>query len=886
MTSTPIKKQSDLPTKTDATPMMQQFIGIKEEHKDYLLFYRMGDFYEMFFDDAIIAAEALDIALTKRGKHQEKDIPMCGVPVHSHEAYLQRLIKKGFKVAVCEQVEAPEEAKKRGAKSVVKREVVRIITPGTLTEDTLLEARAANYLVALNRFKGTFALAWMDISTGEFQVSSVPQENIPAELARLNPKEILVPDNVLEDNAFYAQLADWRAQLTPYVVSFFDPTKAERKIKEVFEVASLDAFGQFSPEEAGACGALLEYASLTQKEQMPKLSPPKQFVAHAFMLIDPATRKNLELTRTQNGDYKGSLLNIIDKTSTAAGARMLISRLSTPLVSTDTIAARQDEVEYFIQNQEMREELRKALKELSDIERALSRLSAGRGGPRDLVSLRQALLRSDQIAYTLENASEANMPEGVKNIKQGLGSYDLLLSTLQKALEDEVPFHMRDGGFVREGFDPALDKARNAREEGENQKEALREKYVEETGIERLRVKNNNLIGFYIEVSVKDSPRVPEGFVHRQTMKDAVRYSTPELRAIENDIINSEGTALNLEADIFSKLVWQVVENAESLRRTAYCLACLDVAAGLAYLAVKHNYSRPKVDNSLEFNIEKGRHAVVEKSLSSSGDEFIHNDCALSEENRLWLLTGPNMAGKSTFLRQNALIVILAQMGSFVPAEKATIGVVDRLFSRVGASDDLARGRSTFMVEMVETATILNQSTERSFVILDEIGRGTSTFDGLSIAWAVMEYLHDVLSCRTLFATHYHELTALTQKLALLSSHTMKVKEWEGDVIFLHEVIEGNADRSYGIHVGKLAGLPKPVLKRAEQILHMLEQGKENKAVSALAEELPLFSQAPAPEEALPEELYNFLEALSPDELTPREALEKLYALKALYSSE
>ncbi len=862
--------------------MMQQYLAIREAHQGYLLFYRMGDFYELFFDDAVKAAEALDIALTRRGKHLEQDIPMCGVPVHSYEPYLQKLIKKGFKVAVCEQMEPPELAKKRGAKSVVKREVTRIITPGTLTEDALLDAKNQNYLVAIAEAGGKLGLGWVDISTGEFRVTTTSRAALVAELARLNPKEILLPDRLLDDKALYASLSDWRQNLTPHVASFFDAARAERKIKDYFKVASLEAFGTFSQSEVGACGALLEYLALTQIANLPRLEAPKKIESHDFMLIDGATRRNLELTATLAGEYRGSLLSVINYTVSSMGARLLASHLSSPLLNPEAIKYRLDAVEYFTHHSSIRADVRDHLRQVPDIERALSRLCVARGGPRDMLAIRQGLQEATNIASLLTFAPKAEVPPAVQQALAQLGNFDGLLNVFERALADEVPLQARDGGFIREGFDPTLDSMRHIRADATEMKLALRDKYRAESGIDKLKLAQNNIIGMYLETSATNADKIPHYFVHRQTMAGAMRYSTPELKELESKIINAEGNALARELSLFEELVAQVVASAEQLSLCAQGIAQLDVASSLAQLAVEKNYVRPKVDNSLEFNLTAARHPVVEHSLAASGQPFIGNGCDLSGQQRLWLITGPNMAGKSTFLRQNALITILAQMGSFVPATSAHIGVVDRLFSRVGAADDLARGRSTFMVEMVETATILNQSTNRSLVILDEIGRGTATFDGLSIAWAVMEYLHDKTACRTLFATHYHELTTLSTRLSALACYTMKVKEWQGEVIFLHEVAQGAADRSYGIHVAKLAGLPPAVIQRAEEVMENLEKSESADKVSKLANDLPLFtSMPPTPElDALREKLAS----LEPDSLTPRAALDILYQLKTMLS--
>ena len=868
----------------EATPMMQQYLEIKENHKDYLLFYRMGDFYELFFDDAKVAAEALDIALTQRGKHQGHEIPMCGVPHHSADSYLQKLIKSGFKVAICEQMEDPAEAKKRGYKAVVKREVTRIITPGTLTEDSLLEASTANHLAAITRQKDAYALAWVDISTGVFAVATLPLEGVAAHCARIQPKELLISHALLEVTALRQVLEPWQDRLTPHVESLFDAKKGKRKLKEYYQVASLQSYGDFSALELGCCGALLEYLELTQKGTLPRLEALKPFKTQTVMTIDAATQQNLELFRTLSGQYHGSLLSVINKTASAPGARLLQHYLGAPSLELAEIEARQAAVAFFLEHAPMRTQLRHILAHVPDMERAISRLCMGRGTPRDLVAIRNGLTAAFQMVELLEQ-SGTEAPERVLQYRTELGNHDQLLLTLREALEEEVGMQLREGGFIRSGYHPKLDEYRALYQDSELLKEELRKRYIKLTGNDRLKIKQNNVLGHFIEVTSQYQSKMEEPFIHRQTLAGVVRYTTPELRELESKIINATGYALELEVEIFNDLVKKVISHADNIISAAKALAGIDVMTGFAELAAAQQFSCPKVDDSNVFMVKSGRHPVVEASL---GSDFIANDCSLSTEQNLWLLTGPNMAGKSTFLRQNALIAILAQIGCYVPAAEVHIGLVDRVFSRVGAADDLARGRSTFMVEMVETATILNQATSRSLVILDEIGRGTATYDGLSIAWAVIEYLHNVNGCRTLFATHYHELTTLTAQLERLACYTMKVKEWQGDVVFLHEVEKGMANRSYGVHVGKLAGLPAAVISRAEQILEKLQQSETSEAVLGLAEDLPLFSQVMATAQAAnanqqsaePSELENALAALDLDNLTPREALEELYRLK------
>jgi DNA mismatch repair protein MutS len=873
--------------------MMVQYLEIKKLHPGTLLFYRMGDFYEMFFADAEVAAKTLGIALTKRGKHLGDDIPMCGVPVHAVDHYLQKLIRSGHKVAVCEQMEDPAEAKKRGSKSVVKRDVVRTITPGTLTEETLLDTGSVNHLVGLAWLKGSdeMALGWCDISTGDFAVAATSRQRLAADLARLSPAEILCADATLDDAALKRYLEETGAALSPLPQSRFDSAAAEHRLRLHFGVASLDSFGALSRAEIAAAGTVLDYLTLTQVGQLPHLRSLRQERPEQGLFIDAATRNNLELLQTLSGDRSGSLLSTIDRTVTAAGRRHLAARLAQPLTDPEAINARLDAIATLLADEALCKSLRQALDLMPDLERALSRLSANRGGPRDLAMLRDGLAATAETANLL--ASRAGLPAAFTAeqavLRQAPHAHG---EALRFALAPELPAFARDGGFIAAGFHTGLDEQRALRDDTRQVIAALQARYVEMTGLRTLRIKHNNILGYFIEINARESEALaredlPTRFQHRQTMSGAMRYTTPELQELEQKIAGASDRALAIELELFQHFVADTVAARNEISAAAASLAALDSFAALAELAREQNYVRPHVDHGTGFSVRGGRHPVVEAALVKSGQSrFTPNDCALGgDDPRLWLLTGPNMAGKSTFLRQNALIIILAQMGSFVPATEARLGVVDRLFSRVGAADDLARGRSTFMVEMVETAAILNQATARSFVILDEIGRGTATFDGLSIAWAALEYLHDVNRCRALFATHYHELTALTGTLSSLAIMTMAVKEWKGDIIFLHDVVPGAADRSYGIQAAKLAGLPPQVIARATEVLRHLEAQRDNdrKGGGHFADDLPLFSAAvrepmPAPVDALRQRLAG----LEPDSLSPRDALALLYELKGL----
>jgi len=888
------------PKKVDKTitPMMAQYLKLKADHATEVLFYRMGDFYELFFDDAVQASAALDIALTKRGKHLGEDIPMCGVPVHSHEAYLNKLIRKGFRVAICEQVEDPAEAKKRGSKSVVKRAVVRVVTPGTITEDVLLEARRNNFLAAIARAQSDYAVAWLDVSTGDFRTQSAGALEIAAILSRLRPGELIVADNLLSDDALSHVWFDVDDRLTPLPGSRFDSENGRRRIEAIFGIKTLDAFGQFNRAELAAAGGLIDYVELTQKGKLPRLRPLERVEQGAVMEIDAATRRNLELTDAMTGGRQGTLLDAIDMTVTGMGARLLSSRLSAPLTDPATINRRLDLVDAFAVDGRARDDVRDLLKSIPEIQRALSRVSIGRGGPRDLVAIRTGLIAAQSIKDRVADVPSLTMAEDMPDIASNLGGHDDLVRELGIALVNEPPAYLADGGFVAAEYNPRLDELRGLRDESRRLIAGLQRKYADDTGIANLKVRHNNVLGYFIEVTAKHGDGVPTGgdspYIHRQTMANAVRFATVELSDLESEISRAADRALALEHEIFATLVDQILKSAPEIDQTAQAIAQLDVASATAELAISEAYVRPTVDDSMAFVIEAGRHPVVEKALNKAGDgPFVANDCRLemdddNQSSPLWLLTGPNMAGKSTFLRQNAVIAVLAQAGLFVPAARVHIGIVDRLFSRVGAADDLARGRSTFMVEMVETAAILHQAGPRALVILDEIGRGTSTFDGLSIAWAVVEHLHEINSCRGLFATHYHELTELAERLAGLKCFTMRVKEWQGDVVFLHEVGAGTADRSYGIHVGQLAGLPGNVVARAEEILKKLESSPQNHA-GGLANDLPLFAvttqaQSSAPKKDSLVELE--MNKINPDSLTPLQALEILYKLKGLSLDE
>ena len=864
------------------TPMMAQYLALKAEALDCLLFYRMGDFFELFFDDAKAAAATLDIALTSRGEHAGSPIPMCGVPVHSAENYLARLIKAGHRVAIAEQTETPAEAKARGAKALVGRAIVRYVTAGTLTEETLLDARRDNMLVALcqtgGEGAGEIGIAAADISTGRFETLTLRAADLAAELARLRPSEIVVPDGAAID------LPDAH----PFDRAAFSSNRAEAALKRLFGVATLDGFGQFSRPELAAMGGLIAYLDHAGKGTLPFLAPPVRKASSAHVAIDAATRESLEIIATMNGARAGSLLGAVDRTVTGAGARLLAQDLSAPLMDLGLIEARLGLVQLFHDDALLRDQLRAALRALPDIGRALGRLAVGRGSPRDLGQLRDGLGEARMLRERLGRLPD--QPLLLARLLPALDGHGALVDALSRALVPAPPTETGSGGYIADGYDPALDELRRLAGDGRRAIAALEARYREQTGIASLKIRHNGVLGYHVEVPARaaDPLMQPEsGFTHRQTLAGVVRFNSVDLHEQASRVAQAGGHALVAEAAHLEDLIETTLARKAEIARAAEALARLDVAAALAERAAEGGWQRPHFlgedDEGPCLEIIGGRHPVVEDALRREGQPFIANDCRLGAADRLWLVTGPNMGGKSTFLRQNALIVILAQAGGYVPAQSATLTLVDRLFSRVGASDNLARGRSTFMVEMVETAAILAQATERSFVILDEVGRGTSTYDGLALAWAVVEAVHEVNRCRCLFATHYHELTRLAETLPSLSLHHVRAREWKGDLVLLHEVSEGPADRSYGLAVARLAGLPPAVLKRAKDVLARLEAGKaKTGGIAAGLDDLPLFAAAVAQAEGKVDPLRQALDSIDADALSPREALEQLYRLKQL----
>ncbi|MCE4151160.1 DNA mismatch repair protein MutS [Wolbachia pipientis] len=822
------------------TPVMEQYLNLKAQYKDHLLFYRLGDFYELFFDDAIKAAKLLNIVLTKRGNSCGQEIPMCGVPAHSSESYLHKLIDLGFKVAICDQLETADEAKKRGYKSIVKRDVVRVVTPGTIIEDSLLEDKSNNYLASIVEQNDEYAISWLELSTGKFFHTLTSLKALDSDLLRISPRELLISEKFTEDEKIRSILKNYKISITQHAQSFFEYSKSHRTLCEFYKIRELGSIGNFSKVEIMACGALLEYVRVTQRGSIPRLEFPKTYKQQNFMLIDTSARRNLELFSTQFGEKKGSLISVIDHTVTASGGRLLKQMLASPLACSKAINLRLSTAQFFVNNHDSRRKIREILSNIPDIERSLSRLILGRGSPKDMNLLKIGLgktLELSEFLCKIESGENGSLPQQyviqteiqpasragitvksdeseLSTIHKSLGNHKDLFELLNSAILDNNLSSVKEGGFIHSKYNSELSELSYILNNSNKLVTKLRESYRDLTGIAALKILHNNILGYYVEVSANHKI-TSDIFIHRQSLANSMRYTTNELKELENKILTARDAAIGLEMKIFSELCSEVAKESEKIALAANALAKLDIRTAFAELAVQNNYVKPIIDDSKEFNICSGRHPVVEVN-----DKFIANSINLAG---IHLITGPNMAGKSTFLRQNALIAILAHMGSFVPAESAHIGVIDKIFSRVGATDNITAGYSTFMVEMIETATIVNQATDRSLVILDEIGRGTGVYDGLSIAQAVIEHIHNVNKCRAIFATHYHELTKVSKYLKNVKCFCVKIREWNGEVIFLHEVIEGIADESYGIHVAKLAGFPDSVLNRASEVFEELK---------------------------------------------------------------
>ena len=866
------------------TPMFQQFLEIKADNLDCLLFFRMGDFYELFFEDAVIASKELDIALTSRGKYDGDPVPMCGVPHHAYMPYLEKLTKNNYKVAICEQTESPKEAKIRGGtKALVKREVVRIVTPGTLTEEILLDADKNNFLLSINTNNKNIGISWLDVSTGELYTEACSKNNFLSVIARIRPSEILLMDTV--DN-YYSDLIKktFDCVVSPLIQNINNSKKAEKLICLHFGVKTLASFGRFSENEIITCWSLLDYVSLTQKGNLPPIRFPKSIKNESLMRIDSSTRKSLEISQTLIGNKKGSLIDAVDMTLTAVGARQLDKDISAPLTNIEEINGRLDMIDFLIDSNTVRESIRKILKSSADIDRAKARVILSRGGPRDLESIKLGIEGAHNLDNILDNKKFEKFPKDFIVLKKHLNRCSELLNLLKSILSENLPLFVKDGGFVKKGYSKELDEVCSFRDQS---RQHILEMEVEErakTGLTSLKIKYNNVIGYFFEVTQLQKKKFleiknAERFIPRQSLKGAARFVTEALSRLSESISNAAEQAIEIELRIFEEIKSLIKAQHDALANISYTLSRLDVASSLAEVSILHNFVRPNILDDQNLEIIGGRHPSVELVMQKNGEnKFFSNDCHLDQEDKIWLLTGPNMAGKSTFLRQNALITILAQSGSFVPAEKASIGIVDSLFSRVGSSDDLASGRSTFMVEMLETAAILNQAGKKSLVIMDEVGRGTSTYDGLSLAWSILEHLHNTSHSRTLFATHYHELTKLSETLPSLSCHTMQVKEWENKVIFLYTVMSGVAKGSYGIHVASLAGIPNSVLRRAKKILQEFETSgtrnnlsKEEKEVSTSK-----FIKTNNKTEII-NNLINDMSVINLDALSPKEALDKLY---------
>jgi len=869
--------------KSTTTPMMEQYLGIKNQYRDALLFYRMGDFYELFFEDAVIASKILEITLTKRGKSNGKDIPMCGVPFHSANNYLPKLIKKGFNVAVCEQTETVEEAKSKLKKGPLKREVVRVISPGTLTEDDLLERTTNNFLGAIYILDDVVCVAWADISTGCFKSKNLINEKIPSKqkqiltnfLLKMSFSEILVSDDM--DTSLIEE--EWHSLLKKQSPSQFFYESSYDQVCSYYAVSSIEGLGQFSKGEIIAAGVLLSYLKLTQCGKIPLLSTLESETDNKILEIDYFTQKSLEILTNLSGNYEGSLVSCLDETKTAGGSRLLKQRLIEPFYEINQINDRHDLVKWLLENNNIIE-FQTYLKNIPDFERSLSRISVNRGTPKDLLLLSDGLVFVEKIFKKLTSNKDFKIKPSLLNliISNFKIDYSLFLN-IKDALKKDLPLSTKEGGFIRDGFDSKLDSLRTLRKNEIEEITNLQKKYIDLTNINSLKIKHNRMLGYHIEVRAMhdQSIRDIDFFIHRQTTAQTSRFTSIELNDLETQILNSFDESIKIEVAIFNQFTNEIIKKGKEILDIAYSISELDIAIMVVNQFYNRNYICPVMLEEKILEIKEGRHPVVEKNIKLKNNSFVSNDCFLKEQDIIWLITGPNMAGKSTYLRQNALIVIMAQAGLFVPAKEAKIGIVDKIFSRVGASDDLAKGHSTFMVEMIETSLILNTSTDRSLVILDEIGRGTATFDGLAIAWSVLDYLHNIIKPRTLFATHYHELTALKENLKNISCHKMSIKEWNDSIIFMHKILDGEADKSYGIHVAKLAGLPLPVTEKAKILLEYIENQEKHKNLKKINEI----------ENLKTDDTKNFFEEfdkISINDVTPMESLNLLHMLKLLRS--
>ncbi|MFK7967973.1 MAG: DNA mismatch repair protein MutS [Rickettsiaceae bacterium] len=869
-----------------ATQVMRQYLDIKFTNLDCLLLFRMGDFYELFYEDAIIASKVLSISLTKRGKTGEDEIPMCGVPFHALENYLNKLLEENFKVAICEQMETPEEAKKRsGYKAVVKREVTRIITAGTLIEESLLDGAKPNYLATIVIGKNNSAVCYLDLSTSKFFVINISSDQVISEISRIKPSEVLLSEKSRSEAIASDIETALNIRITFQVDSFFAEKKCVKIIENYYNIASIEAIGGLDSNQISAVGSIIEYISLTQKANLPRLAFPKILNSQKFMMIDSGTRRNLELTSSINGTAKGSLFHAINYTLTKGGARLLYDYLSTPLVEITKINSRLAITDFFFKNVQLTSNIRKILTKISDLERILTRIQMQRGSPRDLLSIRDTIFIAEEIRSHFIMHNGVDLPENIEKMVAPLLGNSEIASLIGESIREDAPNIITEGEVIKLEFHPKINELHALLNNGRQFITKLRDKYRQETGIESLKISNNNVIGLFIDITARHSNKITDKkFIHRQTTVNSIRYTTEELQEIESKMLNAKVMLVGLEKEIYTDICNTVINNTEKLILLSSALSRLDVFLNFAFVADEFDYSLPVLTNDINFEVQDGRHPVVENFLKASNESFTGNNCTLNNEERIWLITGPNMAGKSTFLRQNALIAILAHIGSFVPATSATIGVVDKIFSRVGAGDDLTKGQSTFMVEMIETSAILSQSTNRSLVILDEVGRGTSTYDGVAIAWSVLEYIHDRIKVRCLFATHYHELTSLSDIFPTLVNYTISINDNDGKILFLHKIIKGFADRSYGVHVAQMAGLPPSVIRKASQLLLKFEKDAKKSSKEAFIGESQNLNLFDAKDDEIDKykEIYDFCNKIDPNELSPKEALDILYKLREL----
>ena len=871
-----------------ATPVMKQFLDIKFVNIDCLLLFRMGDFYELFYEDAITASRILGIALTKRGKTGDEEISMCGVPHHALENYLNKLLEDGFKVAICDQLETPEEAKKRGGyKAVVNRSVTRIITPGTIIEESLLEAAKPNYLVSVMIGKQRASIAAIDLSTSDIFVVSLSEDEIINELARLQPKEILLSEKYRSSELASIIGTNLEMRISFQVDSFYAANKCEKNILDFYKISALSGIGQLQNEQISAIGSIIEYITLTQKENLPKLPKPKILNYHKFMSIDASTRRNLEISMTQTGVIKGSLFSCIDNTVSKSGSRLLYNYLSAPLVDINAINKRLTVTKFFYENLSLVELIRKSLKKTGDLERCITRLNMGRSTPKDLLSIKYTIEIAESIRADFVSKVGIDLPENIEKIIKHLLGQSELYELISNSIREDAPNSIADGKIIKHDYHPKIAELYNLIDNGQSEINKLRDQYRTETGIDTLKISNNNVIGLFIDITARHANKIlDDKFIHRQTTANSIRYTTKELQELESKMVNAKLLVVNLEQEIYNKICLQIVDNQQKLLSLANSLSMLDVYCNFAFIADEYNYCMPELSDDMCFEIEDGRHPVVEHALEKASKSFVYNDCKLSMDERIWLITGPNMAGKSTYLRQNAIIAILAHIGSYVPAKIAKIGLVDKIFSRIGAGDDLNKGQSTFMLEMLETSAILAQGTHRSLIILDEVGRGTSTYDGVAIAWSVLEHIHDKIRARCLFATHYHELTAMEDILPALTNYTVSIDDQGDKILFLHKIKKGAADKSYGVHVAELAGLPKPVIIKAKELLKKFEKNSINTNKQVLKNEshnLSLFEVTTANSDSKKyKSLFDEVTIVEPDKLSPREALDVLYRLKEL----